>query len=127
MPRRRANPQLVKIHRNYTVGDVADLFGAHKNTVRAWIRAGLPLIDNGRPALIHGLDLREFLYARRKKNRQTCPPGHIYCVKCRTPKMPAGDMADYIPFVGDNRQSSGHLSRLRHPHPSACQSRARRT
>jgi hypothetical protein len=88
----------VKIHRSYTVEEVARLLGAHKNTVRAWIKAGLPAIDNSRPTLIFGLDLRDFLSARRAKLRQPCAPGFIYCVKCRTPKAPAGDMADYVPI-----------------------------
>lgn len=96
--RHRPNPRLVKIHRNYSVEEVADLLGTHKNTVRRWIKTGLPVIDSKRPTLIHGLDLREFLQARRTKNRQTCPPGHIYCVKCHAPKAPAGCMADYIPI-----------------------------
>jgi hypothetical protein len=97
--RHRQNPRIVKIHRSYTVGEVADLFRVHKNTVRAWIKAGLPIIDDKRPALIQGLDLREFIQARRSKNRQTCPPGHIYCVRCRAPKAPGCDMAEYIPLT----------------------------
>ncbi len=96
--RHRPNHRLVKIHRNYTVEEAADLLGRHKNTVRAWIKAGLPVTDGMRPTLIFGLDLRNFLSARRAKNRQTCPPGHIFCVRCREPKPPAGDMADYLPM-----------------------------
>ena len=41
---RRLNPRRVKIHRCYTVEEVAKLFGAHKNTVRGWLKAGLPRI-----------------------------------------------------------------------------------
>lgn len=96
--RRRTNHQLVKIHRSYTVEEAADLFGMHKNTIRAWVKAGLSVIDRKRPTVIHGLALRDFLAARRTKNRQACQPGHIYCVRCRAPKLPAGDMADYIPI-----------------------------
>jgi hypothetical protein len=97
--RRTQNPRIVKIHRSYTVAEVADLFRMHKNTVRAWIKAGLPVIDDKRPALIQGLDLREFVQARRLKNRQTCPPGHIYCVRCRAPKAPGCDMVEYVPMT----------------------------
>ena len=35
---RRFNPRRVKIHRNYTVEEVARLFGVHKNTVRDWLK-----------------------------------------------------------------------------------------
>jgi hypothetical protein len=49
--------------------------------------------------LILGHDLIAFLQARRLKNKQTCGPGRIYCVRCRAPKFPAGDMAEYLPIT----------------------------
>ena len=54
MRKRRPNYRLVKIHRNYTVEEVARLFGTHNNTVRAWVKAGLPTCDGKRPTLILG-------------------------------------------------------------------------
>lgn len=95
MRKRHPNHRLVKIHRNYSVEDVARLFGAHKNTVRAWLKDGLPTCDSRRPVLILGHDLAAYLKARRTKNKQPCRPGEIYCVRCRAPKTPAGSMADY--------------------------------
>jgi excisionase family DNA binding protein len=94
---RRANHRRVKRHRNYTVEEIAILFGIHKNTVREWVKTGLPLIDDRRPMLIHGQDLAAFLDAKRTKNKRTCQPGEMYCVRCRAPKMAAGGMADYLP------------------------------
>ena len=99
MRKRHPNYCLVKIHRNYTVEDIANLFGIHKNTVRRWVKAGLATSDNKRPMLILGHDLRAFLQARRVKNKQTCKPGEIYCVGCRAPKFPAADMAEYSPVT----------------------------
>jgi excisionase family DNA binding protein len=99
MSKRHPNPRLAKIHRNYTVEEVAALFGVHRNTVRAWVKRGLPTNDDRRPMLILGHDLVAFLHARRAKNKWTCQPGEIYCVRCRAPKAPAGDMADYQPVT----------------------------
>jgi len=99
MRKRHPNHRLVKIHRNYTVGEIADLFGTHKNTVRRWIKTGLTICDEKRPILILGHDLASFIQARRAKNKQPCRPGEIYCVRCRSPKSPAGDMADYLPVT----------------------------
>jgi len=99
MRKRHPNHRLVKIHRNYTVGEIADLFGTHKNTVRRWIKTGLTICDEKRPILILGHDLASFIQARRAKNKQPCRPGEIYCVRCRSPKSPAGDMADYLPIT----------------------------
>lgn len=95
MSKRHPNPRLAKIHRNYTVEEIATLFGVHRNTVRAWVKRGLPTSDDRRPMLILGRDLVAFLQVQRAKNKRTCQPGEIYCVRCRAPKAPAGDMADY--------------------------------
>jgi excisionase family DNA binding protein len=99
MSRRHPNPRLAKIHRNYAVEEVAVLFGVGRNTVREWIKRGLPLTDDRRPMLILGSDLVAFLRARRGKNKRTCQPGEIYCVRCREPRAPAGDMAEYQPVT----------------------------
>lgn len=75
------------------------MFGVHRNTVREWVKRGLPTNDDRRPMLILGADLVAFLRARRVKNKRTCQPGEMYCVRCRTPRAPAGDMADYLPVT----------------------------
>jgi len=97
---RNPNPRLAKLHRNYTVEEVASVCKVHKNTVRGWIKQGLPTNDDKRPLLILGRDLRVFLQAQRVKNKRPCRPGEIYCVRCREPKVPAGDMAEYKPTAG---------------------------
>ena len=100
MKRRRPNPRLAKIHRTYTVAEIAELFRVHRNTVRQWIKSGLPVLDDRRPALVLGRELRDFLEARRNKNKRKCQPGEIYCVKCREPRFPEDGMVDYRPGVG---------------------------
>jgi transposase-like protein len=74
---RRPNPQLVKIHRNYSVGEIARRFGIHKNTVRNWLKQGLVAIDGQRPTLILGRELSRFLIERRRKTKQSCGPGRF--------------------------------------------------
>lgn len=98
MRSRRPNPRLVKIHRNYSVEEVANLFGIHKNTVRVWIKSGLPLCDDKRPVLILGRELVAYLKTKRTKNKRTCEAGEMYCLRCRTPQKPAANMVDYEPI-----------------------------
>lgn len=97
MSNRIPNHQLVKINRTYSVEDVANLYGVHKNTVLSWRKNGLAPIDDRRPMLFRGHTLAAYLKAKRAKNKRPCKPGEIYCMRCRAPKSPAGGMADYRP------------------------------
>lgn len=102
--RSRPNPNLPKCHRTYTAEETARLFGVHKNTVRAWIKDGLPVLDSRKPLLIAGDDLANYLRERRARNKRPCGPGQLYCVRCRRPQEPAGAMVDYeivTPEVGN--------------------------
>ena len=100
MSKRHPNHCHVKIHRNYSVEEIADLFGTHKNTVRNWHKKnGLASIDDRKPMLFYGQTLATFLQAKRAKNKRPCKVGEIYCIRCRAPKKPAGDMAEYQPVT----------------------------
>lgn len=96
MPK-KLNPNLVKIHRSYLVEEIAGLFAVHKNTVRNWIKNGLPVVDDKRPALIIGWALKDYLQARRLKCKRKCRPYELYCLSCRKPQTPAEGMVEYIP------------------------------
>lgn len=96
--RRLPSPRSVKIHLSYTVEEVARLLGVHKNTVREWLRRGLPALTDQRPTLILGRELAPYLEKRRKANKRPCKPGQIFCVRCRTPQYPDGGFAEYKPF-----------------------------
>ena len=94
---RHPNSKRVKLHRTYTVAGAATCLAVHANTIRNYLRNGLTPIDGKRPVLILGVVLRAFLEERRAKGRQTCQPGEMYCLRCKAPRRPAGDIADYIP------------------------------
>jgi excisionase family DNA binding protein len=93
---RRPDRRRVKALRSYTIDEVARTLEVHRNTVRHWIKAGLPVIDDRRPILMLGADLAEFLLQRRDARRQPCRTGQMFCLKCRKPQEPAGRMADYL-------------------------------
>jgi excisionase family DNA binding protein len=93
---RRPDRRRIKSLRSYTFEEAARDLGVHRNTVRHWVKAGLPVIKDKRPYLIVGRDLAEFLTQRREARRQPCQPGQMYCLKCRRPQAPAARMADFV-------------------------------
>jgi hypothetical protein len=99
-PARRANAQRIKQHRCYTVPELAACLAVHKNTVRLWQGQGLKPIDASRPILFHGRDVKAFLSARKASRKQPCPPGTLFCCRCREPRSPALGMVDYNEING---------------------------
>ncbi len=95
MALRRINPRLAKLHRSYSVPELAALLGAHPHTVRGWIKAGLPTVDRTRPVLIHGSDFQDWWGKRRKVAKRPLKPGQLYCFTCRAPRAPALGMVEY--------------------------------
>lgn len=91
----RVNPRLAKRHWSYTTRELADLLSAHKNSVRQWIREGLPVVDGARPILILGGEFQAWWGKRTKARKRPCQPGQLYCFKCRAPKAPALGMIEY--------------------------------
>lgn len=108
MPARRVNPYRVKLHRDYAVQELAECLGVHENTVRHWQGDGLNAIDGNRPTMFNGKATRAFLLARQTSRKCPCPPGSIYCFKCREPKAPALGMVEFIPGKG----TTGNLTAL---------------
>jgi hypothetical protein len=96
MGSRHPNPRLAKIHRSYSVEELARLFSVHKNTIRSWFKLGLEAIDGQRPTVARGEEIRRFLAERRARAKRACGPGRIYCLPCRAPKVPAGKMAECV-------------------------------
>jgi hypothetical protein len=94
--KRAPNSRRVKKHRSYTVEEAARLFGCHRNTIRHWQKQGLKPVDGKRPVVFEGLTLAAFLEARRGARRRCLKPGEIYCLPCRAPREPAGDVVEYV-------------------------------
>lgn len=108
MAARQVNPRVVKLHRSYTVPELAACFGVHKNTVRHWQRDGLKPLDGGRPVLFQGATIRAFLSKRNASRKCPCPPGTLYCFKCRQPRAPAMGMVEAV----RQNDTTGNLSAI---------------
>jgi hypothetical protein len=99
MGTRHPNYRRVKIHRSYTIAEAAGCCEVHRNTVRHWIKHGLLTLNDGKPILIHGRELAGFLMVRRANSKRPCQPGELYCLRCRAPKNPALNKAEYQPIT----------------------------
>lgn len=104
---RRVNPHAVKIHYSYSVVELAARLGVHKNTVRNWQRGGLAALE-GRPVLFYGAAVRAFLVHRNRARKQPCPPGTVYCFRCKEPSPPALGMIELV----NVRRGVGNLQAL---------------
>ena len=102
------NPNQVKIHRNYTVEEAATLLCVHKNTVRTWIKEGLPVCDERRPTLILGSQLRLYLQSKRQSRKRKCRIDEMYCMRCRAPQRPDGGKVKLAPASASANRLTGH-------------------
>ncbi|MDI7775595.1 helix-turn-helix domain-containing protein [Asticcacaulis sp. EMRT-3] len=110
----------IRRHRNYTVEELARALGKTTQTIRRWIKNGLPVLTDIRPGLIMGVDVIDYM-ASRKPTRQTCAPDECYCFRCRIPRPCAGGMAEFVPMTattGDLRALCPHCSTLMHKRTS---------
>jgi predicted transcriptional regulator len=96
---RRASAARVKANMAYTVEEASEVVGVTEQTIRAWLRQGLNCLAAKRPALIMGYELRDFLKRKDKAKRQPLAFGEVFCLSCKAPTTPAGDMIEYAPLT----------------------------
>ncbi|MEP0234584.1 MAG: helix-turn-helix domain-containing protein [Parasphingorhabdus sp.] len=95
---KRPTGRLIKIHRSYTVEEAARALGVAKGTVRRWLKQGLECLNDQRPALILGRDLKGFLETKRRP-KQSCRPDECFCMSCKAPRRPAFDEVEFHPMT----------------------------
>lgn len=95
---RRVSARRVKSHRTYEIGEAAETVGVTPQTIRAWCKGGLRVMDARRPHLILGADLNEYLENARKKPGSSLPFGMLNCFGCKEPRKPAFGIVDYQPL-----------------------------
>jgi len=94
--KRQYNIRRVKATWPYTVQEVAELLGVHKNAVLRWLHDGLRADRSHKPFLIRGDELIRFLKQRQDARRRTCRPNEFFCFRCRTGREACLGMADIV-------------------------------
>ena len=85
-PKRGPDLRQIRLSRCYTVQEAAMVLGVSTGTVRAWIRRGLPVLEQCNPPLIPGDGMKAWLMARAKARKHPCQPDELYCCRCRSPQ-----------------------------------------
>jgi excisionase family DNA binding protein len=108
MPK-KPDPRRIKAHRVYTVAEVAQALGLHRQTVLRWIKStALKAERKRKPWLVEGAVLKAFLGARRREGRCRLALSQLYCLGCRAARIPDGRLADFTL----TRQGAGTLMGL---------------
>jgi hypothetical protein len=94
--RRRPDHRRVRMHRSYSVAEAAERLGVCRNTVRNYLKRGLPSLKTSAGVLILGQAIRDFLSSRKAAAKSPCPPGHMYCFRCRAPRRPPPGLVELI-------------------------------
>ena len=80
----RRNLVRLRLHRSYTMRELAELLEVHIRTVQGWHKNGLMAIDDcDRPLLFIGQSVIEFLKGRRSSGRCMLQSDQCYCLRCR--------------------------------------------
>lgn len=91
MPKpKKRKPDLRRIRptKTYSLPEIAGALNRNIATVQSWLRQGLPTLDNQKPTMVAGSDLKSWLKHKWAVRKQKCLPGELYCFKCRKPRTP---------------------------------------
>jgi len=81
-------PDLRKIRptATYSASEIACLFTVHRNTVFRWVKDGLQPLDDAKPLLFYGAELKRYLKQRSQKRKRPCTSDEMPCFRCRAPR-----------------------------------------
>lgn len=90
------SPYKIKTHWVYNTSEAATALKVHRRTILRWINENqLNACKGGNSWLIRGADLKSFLEKRRTAAKHKLGVGEFYCLRCKAPRRPAADIADF--------------------------------
>lgn len=104
---RRFSYARIKSHRNYEIEELAVCVGVTPQTVRTWVREGMPAITDKRPFLVIGCLAKAFLKEREAARRVKRGEGDFYCVRCKEPRKAAMDFTEIATMANGRRVLKG--------------------
>ncbi|MFH0702698.1 MAG: hypothetical protein V2B14_04070 [bacterium] len=82
------NLRLIKTRESYSTKRISQELGVHARTVQEWYKEGLNPIENTRPYLVMGYELKQFLEKKIQRRKTKLQPDEFYCTKCREAVRP---------------------------------------
>jgi hypothetical protein len=95
---RRIDVRRVKMHRSYTLDQLADLVGVTIGTVRRWHKSGLPCLTDTRPFLVQGGEFKRFHAENLARSKSKLQSFEVYCLGCKQPRIPQSGLVDFEPM-----------------------------
>jgi|TARA_R100000005_G_scaffold72265_1_gene39663 hypothetical protein len=113
---KRISSRKIKINRSYDISEAAEACNVTPQTIRAWIKSGLLVLNSQRPSIILGFILKNFVDGLSKKGKSPLELEEFNCFRCKAPRKPFGMLADYVPLS----EQTGRLMALCSVCESAC-------
>lgn len=85
------NLRLIKYRESYTLKQIAALLNVHFRTVQAWKQEGLKTINQEKPYLVMGFELKTFLNQKIISRKTKLQQNEFYCTKCRDAVKPTNN------------------------------------
>lgn len=112
---RTYNPRKAKSNRSYTLQEVAILYDVNIRTVYAWVKAGLQLLDDNRPHMVHGPVLKKFLTKRQSARKWPKFPDRLPCFTCKGPRKVKAETFKIIHSNTDKIRAQGECEECGKP------------
>jgi hypothetical protein len=120
MANRHIDPRRIKIHFPYSVEEAAAALGMHRNTIRLWIKQGLPVADDRRPLVMSGIAIRDLRAGAQDRQEAASQVGGILLLLMPFPEIPCRWDGRFHRVQRRSRHSVRLLSRLRNDHAPPC-------
>lgn len=104
---RRFSHARIKSHRSYEIEELAVCVGVTPQTVRTWIKEGLPAITDKRPFLVIGRLAKAFLKERETARKVRKGDGDFYCVSCKKRRRAALGLTEVVTLANGRRVLKG--------------------
>lgn len=97
----------IKAKKSYSTRELADLLGAHVQTVRTWASNGLePLSTNSYRPLFLGQTIKSYLSQIQNARKVKLQATEFYCLKCRIAVTPRSVIeVDRKVYIGNQKKS----------------------